>query len=319
MIDLKNNIWVEKYRPKTIDDLILPDRLKKVLNGIVESKEVLGYIFYGTPGTGKTSMAKIICELLDFEYMVINGSEENGIDTIRTKFKDYGSFSSLNGNCRVIIFDEGERLSYQAMDALKNPIELLSDNLRVIFTTNDIDMFRQKDKDKAIRSRLNEKSFEITKDEIELMLPDVVRRIFYILDNEKVSYSKKNKSLIKFIKKHMPDLRNIIKSLQQLAIENNNSIPEKFIVEDNELTVDKFRVILNGQHKDIAQFINENSREKILKFVYDNIEELSNNNLQKLKDLHSLTTRFDYMVSNVLFINNALVTYIYELASILNK
>ena len=100
-----SSLWVEKYRPKTIEDCVLPDRLKVVFQEFVNKGEIPHLILAGTAGTGKTTVARALCEQLGMDYLFLNGSDENGIDTFRMKIKGYASSMSLTGDKKAIIID----------------------------------------------------------------------------------------------------------------------------------------------------------------------------------------------------------------------
>ena len=117
-------LWVEKYRPQTVAETILSDNLKSTFQKIVESKEIPNMLFTGTAGTGKTTVARALCNELDLDYILINGSEEGNIDTLRTKIKQFASSVSLQGGYKVVIHDEADYLNAQSTQpALRGFIE----------------------------------------------------------------------------------------------------------------------------------------------------------------------------------------------------
>ena len=130
-------LWVEKYRPATIVDTVLPEKLKSVFSNIVQSGELPNMLFTGTAGLGKTTVAKALCNELDLDWIMINGSEEGNIDTLRTKIKRFASTVSLGGGYKVVILDEADYLNPQSTQpALRGFIEEFSNNCRFIMTCN---------------------------------------------------------------------------------------------------------------------------------------------------------------------------------------
>ena len=128
-------LWVEKYRPRTVEDTILPDALKDTFQKIVNGGEIPNMLFSGTAGTGKTTVARAICDTLGLDYIVINGSEEGNIDTLRGKIKQFASSISLSGGYKVVILDEADYLNPQSTQpALRGFIEEFSQNCRFILT-----------------------------------------------------------------------------------------------------------------------------------------------------------------------------------------
>ena len=125
-------LWVEKYRPKTIDDCILPESLKQTFGEFVENKEIPNLLFSGTAGIGKTTVARALCEQLGADYILINGSEESGIDVLRNKIKNFASTVSLAGGTKVVILDEADYLNPQSTQpALRGFIEEFSKNCKL--------------------------------------------------------------------------------------------------------------------------------------------------------------------------------------------
>jgi DNA polymerase III delta prime subunit len=134
---MKNFLWVEKYRPTTISDTILPTSLKDTFMNMLKAGELQNMLFTGTAGLGKTTVAKALCKQLNLDYIVINGSEEGNIDTLRGKIKQFASTVSLAGGKKVIILDEADYLNAQSTQpALRGFIEQFSDNCRFILTCN---------------------------------------------------------------------------------------------------------------------------------------------------------------------------------------
>ena len=134
---MKQVLWVEKYRPRKIQDCILPPAIKKSFSEFVKNKEIPNLLLSGGPGVGKTTVARALCEQLETDYLIINGSEESGIDVLRSKIKSFASTVSLTGGTKVVILDEADYLNPQSTQpALRGFIEEFHNNCRFIFTAN---------------------------------------------------------------------------------------------------------------------------------------------------------------------------------------
>ena len=130
-------LWVEEYRPKTIDDCILPSSLKTLFTSFIKKGELSNLLFSGTPGIGKTTVAKALCDQLNCDWIMINGSEEGGIDVLRDKIKNFASTVSLSGGKKVVILDEADYLNPQSTQpAMRGFVEEFHANCRFILTCN---------------------------------------------------------------------------------------------------------------------------------------------------------------------------------------
>ena len=131
------NLFVEKYRPKTLVDIVLTNEERLYFESLKSKEEIPNLLFAGNPGTGKTTLGKIIAnDILDCQYLYINASDENGIDTIRSKVIGFASTKSLDGKLKLVLFDECDALTLDSQKALRNVIEEYSENTRFIFTCN---------------------------------------------------------------------------------------------------------------------------------------------------------------------------------------
>jgi len=197
----KHTLWIEKYRSQTLEQYIGNDAVKDRISDCIGKNDIPHFIFSGTAGTGKTTLAKLIVNNIKCDYLYLNASDENGIDMIREKVKGFASSATFNP-IKVIILDEADFLTQPAQAALRNIIEEYSINTRFILTCNYIERLIE-----PLTSRC----------EIHILkppsMPDVARHICTnILDVEGVEYDIKN--VAQLIKEHYPDIRSVIKNLQ---------------------------------------------------------------------------------------------------------
>ena len=201
-------LWVEKYRPHTVSDCILPDRIKKVFQSYVDNCSIPNLLLTGSAGVGKTTIAKAMCEEIGCNHLFINSSEERGIDMLRTKIKGYASSISLTGGRKVIILDEADYLTPEAQAALRGAIEEFSDNCSFILTCN----FKSRIMD-AMHSRCSVIDFTLQQDEKPKMASQLFARLSNILLKEDIKYDKP--VLIKIVEKYFPDYRRTLNELQR--------------------------------------------------------------------------------------------------------
>jgi DNA polymerase III delta prime subunit len=207
---MEHLLWCETYRPKTIQDCVLPERLKKPFQEYVSQKTIPNLLLAGGPGVGKTTVAKAMCNEVGCDFMIINGSDENGIDTVRVKIKNYASSMSLSGGRKVIIIDEADYLSPNAQAAFRNAIEEFSGNCSFIFTCN----YKTKIIE-PLHSRCAVIDFTMRPNEKAGMAKQFFTRIKDILQSEKVEFEEK--VIAEVVKKHFPDFRRVINELQRYA------------------------------------------------------------------------------------------------------
>jgi len=207
-------LWVEKYRPKTIEQTILPKSLKSVFQAIVDTGELPNMLFTGTAGLGKTTVAKALCNELGLDYILINGSEEGNIDTLRGKIKQFASSVSLQGGYKVVILDEADYLNPQSTQpALRGFIEEFSNNCRFILTCNFKNRIIE-----PLHSRCGVYEFNTSKKDLVEISGQFFKHFVYILDQEGVSHD--NKGVADLIMKHAPDWRRILNEGQRNSISN---------------------------------------------------------------------------------------------------
>ena len=208
---MEHLLWTEKYRPKTIEDCILPERLKLPFQEYVNQRNIPNLLLAGGAGVGKTTVAKALCNEVGCDYIVINGSDESGIDTFRTKIKNYASSMSLTGGRKVIIIDEADYLNPNSTQpALRNAIEEFASNCSFIFTCNYKNRIIE-----PLHSRCAVIEFSLKNGEKAKMASAFFKRIRSVLQSESVDYD--DKVIAELIKKHFPDFRRIINELQRYS------------------------------------------------------------------------------------------------------
>jgi len=208
---MNHMLWVEKYRPAKVEDCILPDAIKSTFQEYVNRKEIPNLLLSGTAGVGKTTIAKALCEEVGCDYIVINGSDESGIDVLRNKIKNYASAVSLMGGRKVIIIDEADYLNPNSTQpALRGAIEEFSGNCSFIFTCN----FKNRIID-PIHSRCSVIDFKINGSKPK-MAAQFFKRVEWILEQEKITYDKSVVAAV--ITKHFPDNRRVLNELQRYSV-----------------------------------------------------------------------------------------------------
>ena len=210
----KASLWSEAYRPLSISDCILPSRLKKVFQSMVDAGEIQNMILSGGPGTGKTTVARAMCEEMGINYLLINSSEDRGIDILRTKVRNYASAMSFDGRTKVIIMDEADGITPEAQKAFRGALEEFSSNCRFIMTCN----YKSKLID-AIHSRSTVIDFSLEKDERVEMASQFFKRLQHILTDQNVTFEKK--VLATVVQKFFPDYRRTINELQRYCVDEN--------------------------------------------------------------------------------------------------
>ena len=206
-------LWVEKYRPKELQDCILPESVKEQFQQFINKKEIPNLLLTGTAGTGKTTLARALCEELGCDYIIINGSDEGRqIDTLRTKIKQFASAVSFGGETKVVIIDEADYLNRDSVQpALRAFIETFSENCRFVFTCNYANRIID-----PLHSRTTVIDFRIAPKDRPKMASKFLERMKYILNVEGVDYS--DKVLAELLMKYFPDYRRVINDLQRYSV-----------------------------------------------------------------------------------------------------
>jgi DNA polymerase III delta prime subunit len=202
-------LWVEKYRPQTIEDCILNDNLKKTFQEFVNLKKIPNLLLCGTAGVGKTTVARALCNEVGCDYIIINGSDENGVDAVRNKIKNYASSMSLTGGRKVVILDEADYLTPNAQAILRAGIEEFAENCSFIFTCN----FKNRIID-PLHSRCTVIDFKPNGSKAK-MATAFFKRVEGILKEEGITYDREVVAAV--ITKHFPDNRRILNELQRYS------------------------------------------------------------------------------------------------------
>jgi DNA polymerase III delta prime subunit len=206
-------LWVEKYRPQKIDDCVLPADLKKTFHDYINQGELPTFLFSGSAGVGKTTVAKALCNEIGAEYIMINGSDEGrSIDVLRTTIKSFASTVSLTDAKKVIIIDEADYMNAQSVQpALRSFIEEFSNNCRFIFTCNFKNRIIE-----PLHSRCAVIEFKIDSKDKQEIAATFFKRVTQILKNEQVEFDAK--VVAEVITKHFPDYRRILNELQRYSV-----------------------------------------------------------------------------------------------------
>ena len=248
-------IWVEKYRPKTIEECILPKRTKQTFQDFVEKGEIPNMLLSGPPGIGKTTVAKALCHQLGADYYVINGSDEGRfLDTVRNNAKNFASTVSLTSESKhkVIIIDEADNTTSDVQLLLRASIEEFSKNCRFIFTCN----YKNKIID-PLHSRCSVVDFSINKKDKPTIAAQFFSRLTYILEEEKVDTDKK--VVAELINKHFPDWRRVLNECQRYSV--SGKIDSGILVTFSDVSIDE--LTKNLKQKDFSA---------VRKWVVDNLD-----------------------------------------------
>ena len=260
-------IWVEKYRPKTIDECILPQSIKKTLQDFVDAGELSNMLFTGPPGIGKTTAAKALCEQLGVDSYVINGSDEGRfLDTVRNTAKNFASTVSLTSDSKhkVIIIDEADNTTTDVQLLLRAFIEEFSANCRFIFTCN----YKYKIA-KPLHSRCTVIDFSINKRDKPTVAAQFFSRLNDILDQEKIKSDKK--VVAELINKHFPDWRRVLNECQRYSV--GGKIDSGILVAFSNVEIDQLTKILKDKnYSALKKWVSDNvtnDPESLFRSVYD--------------------------------------------------
>ena len=262
-------LWVEKYRPTNVDECILPNNLKQTFKEFVKQKTIPNLILSGGAGVGKTTVATAMINEIGATSMMINGSEESGIDVLRTKIKNFASTSSLEGGRKYLILDESDYLNPQSTQpALRGFMEEFHKNCGFILTCNYKNRLIE-----PLHSRCSGVDFRIPKGEINKLCTQFFKRVKSILDEEAIKYD--DKVILELITKYFPDWRRTLNELQKYSV--SGQIDSGILVNLSEVNINELMDALKKNEFTVVRkwIVNnlDNDPNRMFRVIYDSLYE----------------------------------------------
>ena len=269
----ENSLFVEKYRSKTLEEYVGNEQLKQIVSQYINNNDIQNLLLYGTPGTGKTTLAKLIVNNINCDFLYINASDERGIDTIRDKVQGFASSASFKP-LKIIILDEADFLTIQAQASLRNIIETYSRTTRFILTCNYLERIID-----PLQSRCQ--VLKITPPSKK----EVAQHVANVLDQEDISYENFNIAFI--VNKHYPDIRKILNTCQVNTVDGELVIDTSILTSSNykDAILKELKTPSKNSFKNIRQTLadsNLDDFEGIYRFLYDNLDEYGKDDLTKV-------------------------------------
>jgi DNA polymerase III delta prime subunit len=291
----KKFLWVEEYRPHTLEDCILPVNIKNSFKGFIEQKEIPNLLLCGSAGVGKTTVAKAVCDEIGASYIVINGSDEGRfLDTVRNKVRQFATTVSLTSRSahKVVIIDEADNTSSDVQLALRAAVEEFHSNCRFIFTCN----FPNKIID-PLHSRCTVIDFKIRGEEADKLQAKFFVRLKSILDENQVEYDEK--VLVKVVRRYYPDWRRLINECQRFSV--GGTISSAVLVDVADITIDDLlKSLKNREFTNVKKWVVENIdndpnlvMRRIYDVLYDNLKAAS------IPEAVLIIAKYQYQISFV--------------------
>jgi DNA polymerase III delta prime subunit len=262
----ENTLLVEKYRPTTLEHYVGNENIKEVIQKYLNQNDIQNFIFYGGAGTGKTTLAKLIVKNLDCDFLYLNASDENGIDTIREKVKGFASTASFKG-IKVVILDEADFITIQGQAALRNVIETFSRSTRFILTCNYIERIID-----PIQSRCQV---------LKIVPPsklDTAKHTAWVLDQEEISYE--TDDIKSIVNQYYPDLRKMLNTIQSSTINSKLLLDKDVLVSSNYMLSVIKELSTSKNWKNIRQIIADSGVkdfEELYRFLFENSSKYASN------------------------------------------
>jgi len=262
----ENTLLVEKYRPTTLEHYVGNENIKEVIQKYLNQNDIQNFIFYGGAGTGKTTLAKIIVKNLDCDFLYLNASDENGIDTIREKVKGFASTASFKG-IKIVILDEADFITIQGQAALRNVIETFSRSTRFILTCNYIERVID-----PIQSRCQV---------LKIVPPsklDTAKHTAWVLDQEEISYE--TDDIKSIVNQYYPDLRKMLNTIQSSTINSKLLLDKDVLVSSNYMLSVIKELSTSKNWKNIRQIIADSGVkdfEELYRFLFENSSKYASN------------------------------------------
>ena len=268
----ENSLFVEKYRSKVLDEYIGNEQLKQIISQYINNNDIQNLLLYGTPGTGKTTLAKLIVNNINCDFLYINASDERGIDTIRDKVQGFASSASFKP-LKIIILDEADFLTIQAQASLRNIIETYSRTTRFILTCNYLERIID-----PLQSRCQ--VLKITPPSKK----EVAQHVANVLDQEDINYENFNIAFI--VNKHYPDIRKILNTCQVNTVDGELVIDISVLTSSNykDTILKELKSANKNSFKNIRQILadsNLSDFDEIYRFLYDNLDEYTKDGVQQ--------------------------------------